>query len=191
MKQFEFTTTHALSVLVILLITIFLFQPSIFGTMINTLLGRFTLLFILILITSHHTMCGLICVLLIIALYEYYNRFEGMDGTAMSETMPALPPVVDKPKEDVKPDESGLVSSPAAIPTNEPASPPPVDTNAMDRTKKTELEGQIQKGNDSKQLPSTTNTSSSNVTASEPLNTSTTSAKQGFATMFGNEWASF
>lgn len=203
MKQFEFTTTHALSVLVILLITIFLFQPSIFGTMINTLLGRFTLLFILILITSHHTMCGLVCVLLIIAIYEYYNRFEGQQNISDSHALsmnssppppssnPSTDPSTDPSKVNVQPNESGSVSSPAIIPASEPKSPPPVNPNAMDRTKKTELEGQIQKGNDSKQLSSNTNTSSSDVKASESLNTTDASAKQGFANMFGNEWASF
>jgi hypothetical protein len=192
MKQFEFTTTHALSVLVILLITIFLFQPSIFGTMINTLLGRFTLLFILILITSHHTMCGLVCVLLIIALYEYYNRFEGQ--TNISETdglLPPPPPSIGKPNEEVAPVESGAVSTSAAIPPNEPKTTSSVNSNGMDRTKKTELEGQIQKGNDSKQLSPNSNTSTANVNASESLSTTNVSAKQGFANMFGNEWASF
>lgn len=190
MKQFEFTTTHALSVLVILLITIFLFQPSIFGTMINTLLGRFTLLFILILITSHHTMCGLVCVLLIIALYEYYNRFEGQTNISGNDAPPPPPPPIGEPKKEVAPVESGAVSTSATIPPNEPKATS-VNPNAMDRTKKTELEGQIQKGNDSKQLSSNATTSSANVKASESLNTTNASAKQGFANMFGNEWASF
>jgi hypothetical protein len=91
----------------------------------------------------------------------------------------------------VAPVESGAVSTSAAIPPNEPASPPPVNSNGMDRTKKTELEGQIQKGNDSKELSSNSNTSTANVKASESLSTTNVSAKQGFANMFGNEWASF
>jgi hypothetical protein len=190
MKQFEFTTTHALSVLVILLITIFLFQPSIFGTMINTFLGRLTLLFILILITSYHTMCGLVCVLLIIALYEYYNRFEGQQNISDSHVPPPPPPPADPTKHNVQANESGSVSSPAIIPSNEPKSTP-VDPNAMDRTKKTELEGQIQKGNNSKQLAPASTSSMANVAASDSINTSNISTKQGFANMFGNEWAPF
>jgi len=192
MKQFEFTTTHALSVLVILLITIFLFQPSIFGTMINTFLGRLTLLFILILITSYHTMCGLVSVLLIIALYEYYNRFEGAqnisDSLSTSATSTLVP--TDKPKDNVQPNDAGSISSPqATIPKEEPIHP--VNTNAMDSTKKTELEGQIQKGNNSKQLPVASTNSNPNVAPSESTKTSTISTKQGFANMFGNEWAPF
>ena len=188
MKQFEFTTTHALSVLVILLITIFLFQPSIFGTMINTFLGRLTLLFILILITSYHTMCGLVSVLLIIALYEYYNRFEGQQNILDSHVPP--PPPADPTKDNVQAKESGSVSSPAIIPSNESKSTP-VHPNAMDRTKKTELEGQIQKGNNSKQLAPASTSSMANVAASESINTSNISTKQGFANMFGNDWAPF
>jgi cytoskeletal protein RodZ len=192
MKQFEFTTTHALSVLVILLITIFLFQPSIFGTMINTFLGRLTLLFILILITSYHTMCGLVSVLLIIALYEYYNRFEGQQNMSDSLVPPInpSPPPTDKPKDNVQPNDSGSISSPqATIPKEEPVHP--VNTNAMDSTKKTELEGQIQKGNNSKQLPLASTNSNPNVAPSESTKTSSISTKQGFANMFGNDWAPF
>jgi cytoskeletal protein RodZ len=192
MKQFEFTTTHALSVLVILLITIFLFQPSIFGTMINTFLGRLTLLFILILITSYHTMCGLVSVLLIIALYEYYNRFEGQQNMSDSLVPPTNPPPppTDKPKDNVQPNDSGSISSPqATIPKEEPVHP--VNTNAMDSTKKTELEGQIQKGNNSKQLPLASTNSNPNVAPSESTKTSSISTKQGFANMFGNDWAPF
>jgi len=193
MKQFEFTTTHALSVLVILLITIFLFQPSIFGTMINTFLGRLTLLFILILITNYHTMCGLVCVLLIIALYEYYNRFEGQQNISdfhVPTINPSPPSPTDPTKDNVQANESGSVSSHAIIPSNEPKTTP-VDPNAMDRTKKTELEGQIQKGNNSKQLAPASTSSNPNVAASESINTSTISTKQGFANMFGNDWAPF
>jgi hypothetical protein len=193
MKQFEFTTTHALSVLVVLLITIFLFQPSIFGTMINTFLGRLTLLFILILITSYHTMCGLVSVLLIIALYEYYNRFEGQTNLSDSHlppppTNPAIPVLT---KEEVKPNESGLqLNAPASIPPDEP-NHSPVNTSAMDSTKKTELERNIQNGNNSKQLHPTSTSSNANVAPSESTKTSSTSTKQGFANMFGNDWASF
>jgi cytoskeletal protein RodZ len=183
MKQFEFTTIHALSILVILLIAIFLIQPSIFGTMINTFLGRLTLLFILILITSHHTMCGLVSVLLIIAIYEHYNRFEGQMN--MSDSLPPSPPV--PVKDSVQPNESGATSSPASIPVNEPVQPTTSSADSMDTSKKTELESQIQKGKNSKQLPNATTNSTANVVASE--NTKTSS--EGFANLFGNEWSSF
>jgi cytoskeletal protein RodZ len=184
MKQFEFTTIHALSILVILLIAIFLIQPSIFGTMINTFLGRLTLLFILILITSHHTMCGLVSVLLIISIYEYYNRFEGMSDSMPSSSPPSPPVPV---KDPVQPNESGATSSPASIPVNEPVQPTTSSVDSMDTSKKTELESQIQKGKNSKQLPNATTNSTANVVASE--NTKTSS--EGFANLFGNEWSSF
>jgi hypothetical protein len=159
-------------------------------TMINTFLGRLTLLFILILITSHHTMGGLVSVLLIIALYEHYNRFEGQENMSDSTSIP-VPVPTDKPKEEVKPNESGAVSSPASIPSNDPVQPAVSSSGSMDTSKKTELESQIQKGNNSKQLPTGLNSNSANVSPSESTKTSSVASKEGFANTFGNDWAPF
>jgi hypothetical protein len=184
MKQYEFTTTHALSILVILLVFIFLIEPLIFRTMTNTFLGRFTLLFILIVITSYNFVYGLVFVLFIIAIYEYYNRFEGAEN--MSET------IINHSKDKsstIKPNEYGSISSHAEIPLNEHVQD--ISNNAMDTTKKTELESQIQKGNSSKQLYFTSNTSNKNVLPSESTTTTLSATKQGFSNMFGSEYSKF
>jgi len=89
MKQIEITTNLALFVLVVLLLTIFVFKPSIYKNMIHTFLGRLAMLFILILITSHNIILGLMWCILIIYFYENYGHFEGlenMESSVMSST---------------------------------------------------------------------------------------------------------
>jgi len=185
MSDFHFKTRHAISILVILLIVVFLFEPSIFGTMINTLLGRFTLLFILILITKYNTLFGLISVLLIIALYEYYNRFEGMENLALEK--PATPPVK---KEEVQPNESGVVSTPASIPDTEPVKPSIDASKSINPGQKSDLEAKVLKGNNSKELHNSNITKSSDaITASESTNVNKLS--EGFASMFGTSYSTF
>jgi hypothetical protein len=185
MGDFDFKTRHALSILVILLIIIFLFQPSIFGTMINTLLGRFTLLFILILITGYHRFFGIICVLLIIALYEYYNRFEGLENQKPKPIAP-LSAKVDKNKKD-----KGS-SKHSSVPSKESHKPSTDTKHAMTQSKKTAIETQILKKHKSSELPSQKQVSTqTGVTASESstTKTKTKSKTEGFASMFGSSYA--
>lgn len=185
MKQFEFTTSHALSILVMLLLFIFAFQPSIYENMINTLLGRLTLLFILILVTSHSTMLGLLWAAIIISFYEYYSRFEGV------QNMDVAPPSQPRPKRKPVPNDSGTKSPQEMIPENdENLDDPAVGSTAMDSGTKADKEGKIQKGHSSKALPILKMLRKSNVSPSESTTTKDVALKQGFASMFGNEYES-
>ncbi len=193
MKQFEFTTTHALSILVMLLLFIFAFQPSVYENMINNLLGRLTLLFILILITSHSTTLGLVWVLVIISLYEYYNRFEGAQNMndSSSDDLP-IPKM--KPKKNPNPNDSGSMSPQEMIPENdENLDDPAVGSTSMDSGTKSEKERKIQNGHSSKTLPNNKylRKDDADVEPSESTTTKDSAAKQGFASMFGSEYASF
>jgi hypothetical protein len=181
MKQFEFTTSHASSILVMLLLFIFVFQPFTYETMIHSFLGRVTLLFILILITSCNVMIGLIWLLIIVSLYEYYSRFEG------AENMVEVP----VPTPELKPDayDNGSKSTPEVLPTDMNSGSVPdlnVNSDSVDQATKLEKERQVQKGEASKTLPvSKTMDNSENVLPSESTTTSDLATKQGFANMFG------
>jgi hypothetical protein len=185
MKQFEFTTSHASSILVMLLLFIFVFQPFTYKTMIHSFLGRVTLLFILILITSCNVMIGLIWLLIIVSLYEYYSRFEGAEN------------MVDVPTPELKPDayDYGSNSTPEVLPTDTNSGSVPdlnVNSDSVDQATKLEKERQVQKGEASKTLPvSKTMDNSENVLPSESTTTSDLATKQGFANMFGNEYTRF
>jgi len=186
MLKFNFTGVHALSVLVVLLIIVFLFNPTIFGNMINTFLGRLLLLSILIVVVNYHVIPGLICVLLIIAIYENYNRFEGFE----TKTLPSDTNKQDnKPKEKLLSTEAGATSTPTAV--IDTPSIIPDHTSGMDISQKSELESQITKGNDSKQLANSSPIAySTQPNPSESTTTTNTSSKQGFANMFGLEYGS-
>jgi len=172
----KFNNTHAISILVILLIFIFLIEPNIFGNMINTFLGRFTLLFILIIITNNNVVFGLISVLLIIALYEYYSKYynlnpfliEGMENNESKNN-------------NINDDTSYSI-----VPTNDNSSTEIF--NGPNYASKSETENQIQKGLDSKQINYDSVNNLSYVEPSESTITSSVASKQGFANMFGNEY---
>jgi len=188
MKQFEFTTTHALSILVMLLLFIFAFQPSIYENMINTLLGRLTLLFILILVTSYSTILGLVWATIIISFYEYYSRFEGAQNMNVS---PLLRDSLPQLKRNPVPNDSGNNSPQEMIPENdENLDDPAVGSTAMDSGTKADKESKIQKGHSSKALPILKMLKNSNVSPSESTMTNDVALKQGFASMFGNEYES-
>jgi hypothetical protein len=197
MARFEFITTHALSILVVLMIFIFLFQRSVFETMIHSFLGRLTLLFILILVASHNTVLGLVGVLLIVLLYEYDNTYEGNANMSDFLSTDVASNLKNTPTEVVEPDNSGAKSKPAVVPTNEPetkSAPPPPDS--ISKSQKTDLESQIQKGKSSKHFDNPTTTpaatdTTTNVNASESTTTTDESAKQGFTNMFGNGYSLF
>jgi len=165
MKQIEFTTTHALVVLVMLLFFTFLYQPSVYENMIHTFLGRLTLLFILILLTSCNSMFGLAWAIVIIYFYEYYSRFEGLEimdpsiinvsqyqntsatSAISSDAIPIPNPV---------PDDFGINSTPEPIPDKAlliQAKNSSTIEQAMDQAAKLEKERRIQKGNSSSSLP--------------------------------------
>jgi hypothetical protein len=161
MKSFDLTTTNAMSILGILLIFILFFEPRIYGTMIHTFLGRLTLLFILILITSYNQVYGLIAVILIISLFEYYDGSEGMENMNVSPHIPIR---------DLSIDSSSSV-------------------DVMDTSKKTELDI-MSKPKSSKQLSFNSSTSSADASPSEASVTKT-ATKDGFANMFGSEYSQF
>ena len=187
MKQVEFTTTHALTILVMLLLFIFAFQPSIYETMINTLLGRLTLLFILILVTSHSTILGLGWAAIIVSFYEYYSRFEGAQNMNDSPSLDPMP----LPKRNPVPNDSGNNSPQEIIPENDDEdqdNDPANGSTAMDSGTKADKEGTIQKGHSSKALPILAMLRNSNVNPSESTTTTNVASKQGFASMFGNEY---
>jgi hypothetical protein len=187
MKQFEFTTTHALSILVMVLLFIFVFQPSIYENMINTLLGRLTLLFILILVTSHSTILGLGWTAIIISFYEYYSRFEGAQNMNVDHSRDALP----QPKKKPVPNDSMNNSPQEIIPENdETIEDPSKGSTAMDSGTKADKEGKIQKGHSSNALPILKMLRKPNVSPSESTTTTNVASKQGFASMFGDEYES-
>jgi len=161
MEPFDLTTTNAMSILGILLVFILFFEPRIYGTMIHTFLGRLTLLFILILITSYNHICGLIALILIISLFEYYDSFESMANMNISSHIPIR---------DLEIDSSSNV-------------------DAMDISKKTELDI-MSKPKSSKQLSFNSSTSSADALPSEASVTKT-ATKDGFANMFGSEYSQF
>jgi len=161
MKSFDLTTTNAMSILGVLLLFILFFEPRIYGTMTHTFLGRTTLLFILILITSYNHICGLIALILIISLFEYYDLSEGMENMNISAHIPIRDLEIDAPSR----------------------------VDVMDTSKKTELDI-MSKPKSSKQLNFNSSTSSADASPSE-ASVSKTATKDGFANMFGSEYSQF
>lgn len=185
MKQFEFTTSHALSILVMLLLFIFVFQPSTYEIMIHSFLGRLTLLFILILITSCNVMFGLLWLLVIVSLYEYYSRFEGAENMIETPT-PELKPTAFDYSSDSK---SEVLPSDITSVNEDDLN---VKSYTIDQAMKLEKERQVQQGIESKTLPiSVTMDDTENVLPSESTTTTDLATKEGFANIFGNGYTPF
>jgi len=182
MKSLDLTTSHAMSILAVLLLFVLFFQPKIYGSMTQTPLGRLTLLFILILVSSCNIIYGLVCVIIIISLFEYYERFEGIES--MSET---IKPKSKSNSSDEK--DAGTSSVPADVLSADNTPISESNADKMDTSKVTELDI-MSKPKSSKQLDFNSSKSSENVVPSE-ASVSKTSAKEGFSNMFGLEYSNF
>jgi len=192
MKSFDLTTTHAMSILAILLLFILFFQPKIYGRMTQTFLGRLTLLFILTLVSSYNFIYGIVCVVVIISLFEYYERFEGLENmgeTTTNESKSKSKSKSSDEKDSIEKD-AGKSSVPAKVSNLDNTTISESNTSdKMDTYKVTELDI-MSKPKSSKQLEFNSSTSSENVVPSE-ASVSKTSAKEGFANMFGLEYLNF
>lgn len=183
MKSFEFTTSHAMCVLVILLTFVIFFQPF---NMVHTLLGRLTLLFTLILATSYNVMYGLTCAVLIIVLREYYDRYEGFEDAKIKHNVKTTDNI-----NNIQANESGATSSHSTIPVDEQENEnTKKSSDSMNQTKKTELETAM-KAKDSKQIPVSATAPSSNNVSSSEASVTNAAAKEGFANMYGPNYSIF
>jgi hypothetical protein len=138
-------------------------------------------------------MLGLVWVLVIISFYEYYSRFEGIQ-VMNDSSLDDLPEPVMKKKKNPVPNDSTSMSPQEMIPENdENLDDPAVGSTAMDSGTKSEKERKIQHGHSSKTLPTNKHLRKEDVDVdpSESTTTKDGSAKQGFASMFGSEYASF
>jgi predicted membrane protein len=192
MQSFDLTTTHAMSILAILLLFILFFQPKIYGRMTQTFLGRLTLLFILLLVASYNFIYGIVCVVVIISLFEYYERFEGVENmgeTTTNESKSNTKSKSSDEKDSIEKD-AGKSSVPAKVSNSDNTTISESNTSdKMDTSKVTELDI-MSKPKSSKQLEFNSSTSSENVVPSE-ASVSKTSAKEGFANMVGLEYLNF
>lgn len=86
--NFKLINKNSIGAIILLLLTIILSQSRFLNFMINTVLGRTLLIIILLVVSSIHKILGIVCVLLIIIIFNNSNfsYLEGMETATQPTT---------------------------------------------------------------------------------------------------------
>ena len=168
--NFKLINKNSIGVIILLLLTVILSQSRFLNFMINTVLGRSLLIIILLFVSSIHKILGIVCVLLIIIVFNNsdFSYFEGMTtattqatpGTkttpSVTSTVPTVPAIPATPVVTPPPTvQSPAVSTPAVVTpsvNSQPTIPQPT-SQAQEGFDIIGKERTIQKGRNSNSIP--------------------------------------
>jgi hypothetical protein len=175
--NFKLINKNSIGAIILLLLTIILSQSRFLNFMINTVLGRTLLIIILLVVSSIHKILGIVCVLLIIIIFNNSNfaYLEGMETAT-------------QPTTDATNTLSKLVSSNTMnLPNVTSTTTSPMDTSPMDTASTTDATTTETTTTDTTtQSPSVSTpavvsqTVDSQTTTTPPKKTTTTVAQEGF-----------